>query len=109
MEPTDEELLEALQALEEAEREEDLCFPPEEEPAPVCWDPSLHDDQGPIQGYSTFPRESELVRLSRENYATLGDAEVKFEEMRQVHKWSVYGQPFWTARFWCWRVTWSGE
>lgn len=78
--------------------------PPEPEPAV----PSIYEDCRhpylPV-GYSERPAETLPVRLDRQKYPTLEEAQARFEELRERNGWRVFGEPFWTARYWCW-LTW---
>lgn len=57
---------------------------------------------GPV-GYATAPVNTRVVPLDRKKY-TQEEAVARFRELQQKLGWRVVGEPFWTARWWCWRV-----
>jgi hypothetical protein len=79
----------------------DVLFPPREPGVPSvyldCFDPTRE------LGYSETPPNTRVVPLSRADY-TFAEAQTRFEEMQAEHGWGVTGFPFYTARWWCWRI-----
>ena len=80
---------------------DDVWFPDWEPSVPSCyedcWDPEL-----PV-GYSDKPPQTRVVALDRNKYDGAA-AVARFEELQAKHGWRTVGEPFWTGRFWCWRI-----
>ncbi len=90
---------EAGESAEDSGPDADL---PDDEPSvrSLYWD-CYHPLSKP--GYSEKPPNTRVCALDRRLY-NRADAEKRFAELREKHGWKVYGQPYYTVRFWCWCV-----
>jgi hypothetical protein len=72
---------------------------PPEEPEP----PTMDNPPGEFTEYSDTPREYRLLRLSRATF-TAEEAAVLSENLAKKWGCKKYGEGFFCARWWCWRV-----
>jgi hypothetical protein len=95
------EIAEDLERTREFEEEELDIKLPEAEPGVPCF---YRDGQteGEV-GYVTTPQKTRVVALCRRQY-TAERAFAWFATLQERHRWRVVGEPFWTARHYCWRI-----
>jgi hypothetical protein len=101
-EVSDEEwqLLSDLDLLDEPDLEDVLRVqPPPEEPNP----PTIDSPPGEWTEYSDKPPAYQLLRLSRGVYAP-EDAEVEMRKYCMSRGLKLYGEGYWDARFYVWRL-----
>lgn len=80
--------------------------PPVQQPSVI----SMHEDcldPDVLPGYSDLPRYTRVIPLARDGYKTLREAEERFTEIAEKNNWKLVEPPFWTARWWCFRIDWS--
>ncbi len=100
---SEEEWWESLVEDDYPEPDEDLILAPEESPSV----PSMHVDLWhPYKpaGYCHLPQHNRVVPFCRKKYPTLAEAHAAFDEMKARLGWHQVEQPFWSARYWCFRV-----
>lgn len=96
---------EVAQDLLEEDLGWDVNLPDHEPSVPACyedgWDPDVPPDYSDLPP----PDKTRVVALDRWKYEE-DQARQRFAELQAKHGWRVIGEPFWTARHYCWRVTW---
>ena len=96
------ELVDDLDAVdgEEGRPTYDVMEPQQDPAVPACY-----EDCDPDQptGYSDLP-QTRLFRLSRKDYPDQHKALDHFEFLQRKHNWQVHDY-FWSARYWCWRIS----
>ncbi len=95
----DRELLQDLGLLDEPSLEEALLAqaPPEEPDVPTIDSPP-----GEWTEYSDTPPSYRLLRLSKS--MSPEEAEREMRKMCMSEGYKLYGEGFWDARFWCFRL-----
>ncbi len=59
--------------------------------------------RGGDSGYSDWPKNTRVVSLDRRQY-TQEAAMQRFAELQEKQGLRVWGHPYFTVRYWCWRV-----
>lgn len=95
----DHDIAEDLAELEAELEAEEAIQPPPDEPQP----PSMDNPPGEHTEYSDTPRDYEVLRLFRSNWT--GETAVeRFSELAAERGVRLYGDLFWTAKYYCWRA-----
>ena len=102
MSVTKEELLEIILDLEL--EEEIPIFVPEDEPQPGSIYPDALDPKKPL-GYSSLPKDIQVLALDRRKYPTQSEAWRMFCYLMELRNLRQYdNEVYWTRRYWFFRV-----